>query len=327
MKETIRWGIVGPGKIAQSFAKDLAFVPEGRLVAVASRSMERATAFAQEYGADKAYGSYEALFKSKEVDVVYIATPHNSHEALSIAAMEHGKHVLCEKPMGVTRTQVERMVASSVKNGVFLMEALWSRFNPSIQKVKELVENGKIGVIGHLRADFAFYALDRSEDGRLLNPNLAGGSLLDIGIYPAFLAYLMLGMPKKILSAANFYKTGVEMQTAMIFEYETCQALLYSGLNATSEMRAEIAGSKGTAYLHPRWHEAPGYSLAMDDVVEDILLPVTGKGYAHEIEEVHYCLRNGKIQSDLWSHQNSIDLITILDSVRNQNNIKFTFEK
>ncbi len=327
MEEKIRWGIVGPGKIAHSFAKDLALVPDGRLVAVASRSLERAREFAHGYGAEKLFGSYDALFKSDEIDVVYIATPHNSHEEASIAAMDHGKHVLCEKPMGVNLQQVKRMVASSERNKVFLMEALWSRFNPSIRKVKELVAAGEIGTIGHLHADFAFYALDRSEEGRLLNLDLAGGSVLDIGIYPVFLSYLMLGMPERILSSSKFHKTGVEIQTSMIFEYETAQALLYSGLNGKSDMRAEIAGSKGSVYLHPRWHEAPGFSLEKGDTSEEIILPTTGKGYAHEIEEVHRCLRIGKTQSDLWSHRNSIDLITLLDTIREQNNIKFAFEQ
>lgn len=326
MEEKIRWGIVGPGKIAHSFAQDLALVPDGRLEAVASRNLQRATEFAKEYGAVKTFDSYEALFVCKDVDVVYIATPHNYHEEHSIAAMDHGKHVLCEKPLGINLKQVNRMIASSIKNNVFLMEALWSRFNPSIQKTKELVDTGKIGTLSYLHADFAFYALDRSEQGRLLNTELAGGSLLDIGIYPIFLSYLLLGMPKKIQSASKLYKTGVELQTSMIFEYENAQAMLYSGLNSKSEMKAEISGSEGSIFIHPRWHEAQGISLEKEGQLEEIALPTTGKGYTYEIEEVHRCLRNGKTQSDIWSHQNSIDLITLLDTVRNQNNIKFTFD-
>ncbi|NHF59222.1 Gfo/Idh/MocA family oxidoreductase [Flavobacteriaceae bacterium TP-CH-4] len=327
MAETIRWGILGPGKIAHSFANDLKLVDGGVLTAVASRSLDRATSFATEYGAEYAFGSYEALLKSSEVDVVYIATPHTGHEEWAIKAMEHGKHVLCEKPLGVNHGQVQNMVGTAKDKNVFLMEALWSRFNPSIKKIKEWVDVGKLGKIRYLHADFAFYGLDRDEKGRLLTPELAGGSLLDIGIYPIFLAYLILGMPEKILSCSNFYKTGAEVQTSMIFKYGSAQALLYSGLTSSSEMRAEIQGSNGSIFLEPRWHETQGFTVVLNDQKERNDLPTTGKGYAHEIEEVHACLGSGKLQSGLWNHQNSLDLISLMDKVRKQTGIVFPFER
>ena len=322
----IKWGIVGAGNIAHSFSKDLALVNGGKLVSVASRNLEKAQVFADEYGAPNAFGSYEELFKSNTVDVIYLATPHTSHADLSIAAMKAGNAVLCEKPMGVNKPEVVEMVKVAKDNNVFLMEALWSRFNPTIKKVKELVDNGTIGDIGYLHADFAFYALDREENGRLLNPDLAGGSLLDIGIYPIFLAYLMLGMPKDIKASANFYKTGVEMQCSMIFNYDNAQAILYSGLNSDSEKKAEIAGSKGSIFIHPRWHETTGYTIEKDGESTSNEVGKMGKGYVHEIEEVQNCLTSGKKQSDLWSHQNSLDLIEIMDSVRKLTGIVFPFE-
>ena len=322
----IKWGIVGAGNIAHSFSKDLALVNGGKLVSVASRNLEKAQAFADEYDAPNAYGSYEELFNSKTVDVIYLATPHTSHANLSIAAMKAGNAVLCEKPMGVNISEVEQMVAVAKENNVFLMEALWTRFNPTIKKVKELVDNGTIGDIGYLHADFAFYALDRDENGRLLNPDLAGGSLLDIGIYPIFLAYLMLGLPKDIKASSNFYKTGVEMQCSMIFNYDNAQAILYSGLNSNSENKAEIAGSEGSIFIHPRWHETTGYTIEKDGESTSNEVGKRGKGYVHEIEEVQDCLASGKKQSDLWSHQNSLDLIEIMDSVRKLTGIVFPFE-
>lgn len=326
MSANIRWGIVGLGSIAHTFAKDLALVQGGTLTAIASRSLQRSAEFGAIYGVKHVFGSYDELFASNTVDVIYIASTHNHHEALSIAAMNHGKHVLCEKPLGVNLSQVKNMIACAKRNKVFFMEALWSRFNPSIQKVAHLVESGAIGKIGYLHADFAFYALERKEDSRLLNPDLAGGSLLDIGVYPIFLSYLLLGFPKKIQSASKFYKTGVEIQTAILFDYEEAQAMLYSGLTSKSEMRAEIAGSKGSIYIHPRWHETQGFSMEIDGETETVSLPTIGKGYTYEIQEVHQCLNENKLQSDLWSHQNSLDLITLLDMVRAQNDIKFTFE-
>ena len=322
----IKWGIVGAGNIAHSFSKDLALVDGGQLVSVASRSLEKARTFAKEYGAPYAFGSYEELFHSNTVDIIYLATPHTSHADLSIAAMKAGNAVLCEKPLGVNASEVQAMVAAAKENNVFLMEALWSRFNPTIKKVKELVDNGTIGDIGYLHSDFAFYALDRDENGRLLNPDLAGGSLLDIGIYPIFLAYLLLGMPKDIKATANFYKTGVEVQCSMILNYDNAQAILYSGLNSNSEKKSEIAGSKGTIFIHPRWHETTGFTLEKDGEVVSNELGKRGKGYVHEIEEVHDCLNSGKKESALWSHQNSLDLITIMDTVREKTGIVFPFE-
>jgi predicted dehydrogenase len=322
----IKWGIVGAGNIAHSFSKDLALVSGGELTAVASRNLDKAQSFATEYGAPNAYGSYEELFNSKMVDVIYIATPHTTHARLSIAAMKAGKSVLCEKPLGVNKGEVEEMIKVAKENKVFFMEALWTRFNPTIKKVKELVDNGTIGDIGYMHADFAFFALDRDENGRLLNPELAGGSLLDIGIYPIFLSYLMLGMPKDIKASANFHKTGVEVQISMIFNYEKAQAILYSGLNSNSEKKAEIAGSKGSIFVHPRWHETSGYTLEIDGDSSVVEVGKVGKGYTYEIEEVHNCLNAGKTESELWSHQNSRDLIEIMDTVRNKVGIVFPFE-
>lgn len=326
MSTEIRWGIVGLGKIADTFARDLALVPDANLVAVASRSLQKAEDFKSKQRAANAFGSYEALFNCSEVDVVYIATPHSHHAQLALEAMEYGKHVLCEKPMGVNREQTAGMLNRASEKQVFFMEALWSRFMPAIVRAKELVDSGTLGDIRYIHADFAFFALDRDPEGRLLNPELAGGSLLDIGIYPVFLSYLMLGKPDKIQSVSKFHETGAEIETSMIFEYPGAQALLYSGLGCNSEMKAMVCGTKGTVYIHPRWHESQELTLELGGEAQSIALPKSGKGYVHEIQEVHNCLRAGALQSKAWSHQNSLDLIEILDLVRSQNGIHFPFE-
>ena len=326
MDNSIRWGIAGPGNIAHKFAEDIKLVSGGKLTAVGSRTLERAESFAQQHDAHLAFGSYQELFNCPEVDVVYIATPHTSHAELSIAAMNSGKHVLCEKPLATNSSDVEQMISVAEANNVFLMEALWSRFNPSVLAVLDHVRNGDIGEVKYINADFAFYSLDRSEEGRLLNPALAGGSILDIGIYPIFLAYLILGVPEQILATSNFYKTGVEIQTSMIFSYPKAQAVLYSGLNSKSEMKAEISGTKGSLFLDPRWHEASGYIIELTDESGHFDLPTNGNGYTYEIEEVQRCLQSGITQSTLWSHQNSRDLILIMDQIREQANVVFPFE-
>ncbi|NJB69659.1 putative dehydrogenase [Saonia flava] len=326
MKEKIRWGIIGLGGIAKKFADDLKLVDDGQLVAVASRSLDKAKAFAKDYNVKNAFGSYDELFKFPDVDVLYIATPHDSHAELSIAAMTNGKHILCEKPVAVNRKDVEKMVAASKANNLFLMEAMWSRFNPSIIKVKELIDDGAIGDVAYVNSDFTYYGLDRDEEGRILNPELAGGSILDIGIYPIFLAYLILGKPNEIIARSNFYKTGVEIQTSMIFDYENSQAILHSGFATDLQVKGKISGSKGSLVLHPMWHMAQGYSIEKGGAVQDFKLPTLGMGYSYEIIEVHNCLRAGKLESDLWSHQNSLDLMELMDEVRRQVGVVFPFE-
>ncbi|PKB44587.1 putative dehydrogenase [Cellulophaga sp. RHA19] len=326
MREKIGWGIVGLGNIAEKFAKDLALVNTGKLVSISSRSKTKVQDFAAKHNVKNSYNNAQDLFNCADVDVVYIATPHTLHKELSIMAMNSGKHVLCEKPMGVNTKQVKNMIAASVKNNVFLMEALWSRFLPSIQKVKQIVDAKELGEISYIKSDFAFYGLDRAEESRLLNPNLAGGSLLDIGIYPVFLAYLLLGKPNEIIATANFYKTGVEKQVSIIFKYDNAQAHLYSALTANTETSSEIAGDKGLLKLETRWHEAEGYYIEKSREKEYFKTPKLGVGYTYEIEEVHKCITNNQIESKLWSHQNSLDLIQLLDQIREKTNIVFPFE-
>lgn len=326
MATNIRWGIVGLGKIAATFARDLALVPDAELTAVASRNSDKAQAFGSKHQSSYAFGSYEALFACDEVDVVYIATPHSHHAQLALQAMDHGKHVLCEKPMGVNKKQTQQIVDKAREKQVFCMEALWSRFIPAIVKAKELAASGTLGDLRYIHADFAFYALDREQEGRLLNPALAGGSLLDIGLYPIFLSYLFLGKPKQIQCTSQFHATGAEIQSSMLLDYSDAQAVLFSGFTCNSEMKAMICGTQGTIYLHPRWHEAPGLSIQLGDSLESIEVPKQGKGYVHEIQEVHQCLKNGQLESHKWSHQNSLDLVEILDTVREKGGIRFPFE-
>lgn len=326
MANSVGWGIIGLGNIAKKFAADLSLVNDAALMAVASRSLVKAKAFREEFKVPYAFDSYEALLDCAEVEVVYIALPHTEHFQWSLKAMERGKHVLCEKPAGIDRDQVEKMIEASKKNKVFFMEALWSRFIPSIQEIKKSVDTGEVGEIVYLHADFAFYGLDRDPKGRLLNPDLAGGSLLDIGIYPVFLAYLILGMPDNIEANAKFLESGTEVQMAMVFSYPGAHALLFSGLGTTSPMTATICGTDGTFEIHPRWHETEGFTLTTDGQKEEFEFPKVGKGYTYEIEEVHSCLAEQRLESRLWSHRNSLELITLLDRIREIAGVRFPFE-
>ncbi|RNC88649.1 MAG: gfo/Idh/MocA family oxidoreductase [Allomuricauda sp.] len=322
----IRWGLVGLGNIAKLFAEDLALVSEAELIAVASTDRNRAKEFAYAYGAAKFYGSYEALFNDKEVDIVYVATYHHTHAEVSIKAMNAGKHVLCEKPIATNHIDALAMIKASERNKVFFMEAFWSRFNPSIRKVKSLVEDDEIGKLKYLNAEFSFHVLNSDPKGRMLNPDLAGGSLLDMGVYPIFLSYLLLGKPTEILARSNFYKTGAEIQTAMIFQYKNAQAILYSGFANNTDMKAKIAGENGEIYITPVWHETQGFVLKKEGGEKYHDLPTKGKGFTYEIEECHCCINAAKKQSQNWSHENSFELISIVDEVRKQAGISFPFE-
>ena len=316
MGTKIKWGIIGLGKIAQKFANDLRFLENIELEAVASRDLAKAEVFATTYHSKKFYGSYEALMQDKFVDIVYIATPHNSHAQIAILALEHKKAVLCEKPFAINKEQVFNMVEASKKHNMFLMEALWTRFLPAIKKIKSTVENGEIGEIKYLNADFSFKAHPSIQ--RIYDKELGGGSILDIGIYPIFLAYLILGMPNKIIAKAHFFESGADSQVSIIFDYKNAQAVLFSSFNSNSKREAKISGTLGEIIIDSPWNEASSFSLVKGNLEEKISLPISGKGFTHQIAECNSCLLENRTQSNLWSHQNSLELITLLDAVRKE---------
>ena len=325
MTKQIRWGIIGSGKIANRFASDLELIDGAQLVAVASRSEERAKMFAEVNNVEKYYGSYDALFEDSEVDILYIATPHDSHMEHSINAMNAGKHVLCEKPIAVNKSQLQKMLEASKRNQVFLMEALWTRFNPSMLAVLEEIKSGTIGEVNYINADFCFYK-EAPPESRMFNMNLAGGSLLDVGIYPIFLAYLIFGYPKEILATARFHETGADLHTSALLKYDEGIASINSGFTSKSDMSAKIYGTKGSIMMNEPWHHTDGYQIVKGGSSEVHHHPLKGRGFSYEIEECNKCIRNNQLESDLWSHQNSLDLISILDKVRAVIGLRYPFE-
>lgn len=319
----IKWGIIGLGNIANQFADDLLLLEEAEIVAVASRNKDKAAEFAKKYNCHKGYDSYEALFADTNVDIVYIATPHDSHAELSIKAMQSGKHVLCEKPMSLSYPDAIRMIETSIKHNTFFMEAFWTRFLPSVKEVLEKVNKGIIGDIKDVKADFAFYA-DEKQGGRLFNKNQGGGALFDIGVYPLFLSYIMLGIPKEIIAKSIYNANGIDLQTAMVLQYESAQAILHASIVSESDMKATLSGTEGTIVLNAPWFVADGYSLFKDNQETVFSLPNLGKGYTYEAMECHKCIRNNQIESQLWSHQNSLDLSRIVEEIKNQIGLSFS---
>jgi len=321
----LKWGILGCGKIANKFAEDLALAEGSELYAVASRSGNKAQLFAKEHGASTFYKNYQALCDDPAVDIIYVATPHNSHLQYGLMVMEAGKHLLCEKPLAVNEAQVSKLVYTARSNGVFMMEAMWSRFNPSIEEVKQKIVKGEVGAITYINADFNFQ-LDYDPTSRLYNPELAGGALLDIGVYPLFLSYLILGQPKEIISKAHKHENGVDVQTSAILHYENAQAILNFGLCNSAKMDASVNGEKGSYIFYPRWHETQGYSTFVDGMSKEFPKPTIGKGFTYEIQECEKCINCGKVESSKWSHDDSLNLIKMCDEIRRQNGITYPFE-
>ena len=318
----IRWGIIGLGNIANQFATDLKLIEEAELVAVASRSIDKANEFAVRHNCTNFYGMYDELFSDEQVDIIYIATPHDSHAELSIKAMENGKHVLCEKPLSLSYNDALRMTEASKKHNKFFMEAFWTRFIPSIKELLAKVKNGEIGEVKYVNADFAF--INRELGTRLTDKKLGGGALYDIGVYPLFLSYVALGIPKEIIAKSTYHTTGVDLQTTMILQYESAQAVLHAGLVSASDMKATISGTVGRIDVDSPWFMTEGYSIIKYEQEEKFNIPNIGKGYAHEAIECHDCIKNNQIESKLWSHQNSLDLSKITEDVRKQIGLKFS---
>ena len=322
MSEKIAWGILGLGGIAHKFVKDLALVDGAKLQAVASSSKERAIAFAHEYNALTAYGSYEALYADPAVEVICSCAA----TLFALIALNAGKAVLCEKPMGINVQQLKAMIALANAKKVFLMEAFWSRFNPALLEAKRQIEQGRIGDLRYVNASFAMPRWKDKPEGRLLNLAKGGGSLLDIGVYPVFLAYFLLGKPKEIVAKAIFNPQGTEIQSSIVFSYSHAQAQLYSSLTHPFTMEAKVYGEKGELTIIPTWHESEALSWKIDQGIELEKHPKKGKGYVHEIEEVHHCLLNQKEESENWSLQDSLNLIELMDEIRQQVGVVFPQE-
>ncbi|SCY29781.1 Predicted dehydrogenase [Flavobacterium anhuiense] len=320
---SIKWGIVGLGNIASQFASDLLLIENAELTAVASRDFTKAEEFGGKFNALRMYNSYDLLFEDLEVEIVYIATPHNSHAELSIKALEKGKHVLCEKPMALSYQDAQRMVEASKKNNAFFMEAFWTRFIPSIQNLLQKIGNGIIGDVNYIKADFAFHGSE-TENKRLFDKELGGGALFDIGVYPLFLSYIVLGKPKEILAKTIKHKNDIDLQTSMILQYETAQSVLHASIVSESDMKAIISGTKGRIELNAPWFIADGYSLFINEEKEaTFTFPALGKGYSHEIIECQNCILNNEIESKLWSHQNCLDLSRIVEEIKTQVKLPF----
>lgn len=325
MGEKIRWGILGCGKIAAKFASDLRLVKDAMLVAVASRDAEKAAEFGRTFGAQLVFDNYNALAASA-IDIVYVATPHTFHHEHTMLCLSAKKAVLCEKPFAMNRRQAEEMIRAAKSNGVFVMEAFWSKFLPQYRKVIELVNGGAIGSITWIQADFGFKAPE-PVPARLWDPLLGGGSLLDIGIYPVFLAQSLLGKPEDINAQVTLYPSGVDQQCVITMKHKNgALSSLSSTFCVDTPVQAVIAGTEGRIELRNRFHNPLAQVfLAKDrDVIQEIeVYREDGHGYQFEAQHVTDCLVNKLTESPVLTFQDTLDLIETLDRIRATCGIKY----
>jgi predicted dehydrogenase len=318
--ETIRWGILGCGRIARKFASDLTLVEGAELSAVAARNFENARAFANEFPARHVHGSYEDLVSNPDVDVIYIASPHALHHEQTLLCLNHQKAVLCEKAFALNLRQAKEMVAVSRNRKVFLMEALWSKFLPQYQKVQELIATGELGDIKSILVNFGFIP-QPPVPPRLYDPALGGGSLLDIGIYNVFLVLSILGRPDIIEASMTPSPEGVDEQCVSLFKYKNgAMAQLFSSLLSNLGTDADINGTQSRVRLTARFY-APSATIELYRGREDSreIIPVHkegGAGYQYEARHVGECLRKGLIESPVMSHNDSLLIMETMDRIR-----------
>jgi len=326
MKGKIGWGFIGAGSIANRFIKDLQMVPEAYLAAVASRNFENAKAFADHYGV-KAYSDYKDVILDENVDILYIATPHALHMENTLTALSMGKPVLCEKPMAPNALQVRKMVSKAREAGVYLMEGMWTRFFPAMHQVRKWLENGEIGRVHLVQADFGF-STDIDPSSRLFNPNLAGGSLLDVGVYTISFVSMVFGKkPDRIFSMADMTPTGVDARMNCILSYEGGgMASLFSAICTETPQEARIIGEKGYIIIPHFWSPKKAFLYKGGRIVEEFYQDHPGEGFHFEIAAVHEDLRAGRLENSLMPLTESIEIAETMDSIRKQWGLHYPFE-
>jgi predicted dehydrogenase len=328
MPKSVRWGILGPGGIARAFATGLRDVPGATLAAVGSRDQAKSEAFAKEFGGGRAHGSYEALAADPGVDAIYIATPHPMHLAGATLCLEAGKAVLCEKPLTVNAREAEQLIAVARRRNVFLMEAMWTRFLPAIAQVRAWLKAGAIGEPRMVSADFGFRC-GGDPKSRLMAPELAGGGLLDVGVYTVAFAQMVFGVPpKEIRALAHIGETGVDEQNAMACSWPGGQlAVLTSAVRTSTPQEARIAGTAGSIHVPGFWHARSATLHRDGKPAETAEPPFSGNGYNYQAIEVARCLEQGLTESPIIPLDESLAIQRVMDEARRQFGLAYPFEK
>jgi predicted dehydrogenase len=323
----LRWGILGTGNIAARFAADLRLSEHGELAAIGSRSRQRAKAFADRTSAPRLYTNHADLLSAPDIDAVYIAVPHSAHRDVALAAIESGKAVLVEKPFTLNRAQAEELVTAARARGVFLMEAMWTRFLPHMARIRSLLADGRLGDVRLLTAEHGVW-FEHNPAHRMFDPHLGGGALLDLGVYPVSFASMVLGDPSSVTAVSQFGDTGVDAQTAVVLRYEQGrQAVATNTMEAWLTNRATIAGTAARIDIEGMWYRATSFTLTeRTGAVERYEFPVDGTGLRFQAEEVARCVRAGLRESPVMPLDESCRIMGTLDEIRAQIGLKYPGE-
>ncbi len=319
MTNRIGWGILATGGIAQKFAADLVRLPDAELVAVGSRTRAAAADFGARFDAKRSYGSYQEVVDDPEVDVVYVATPHALHQANASLALAAGKAVLCEKPLTLNAAEARALIDQARDAELFLMEAVWMRFFPIFDELRRLLAEEALGQLHTLCADFGIRPR-YDPKGRLFDPALGGGTLLDLGVYPLSLASLVFGRPARVASLAQLGETGVDEQAGIVLGYaDGALAALYTSFHADTPVEAVLSGERGRIKLHRPFHHPTRLTLALAGEPERFIEhPHEGHGYQFEAQAVMDCLRAGKTESERMPLDESLAVMKTMDEIRAQ---------
>ena len=319
-----RWGILATGSIASQLAEALNMSGEAEVLAVASRTQESADAFGERWDIPRRYPSYEELAQDPDVDVIYIATPHNLHYENMLMCLGAGKHVLCEKPLTLNAAQAAECITMARKKGLFLMEAIWMRFFPAIKQVQEWVQTGEIGQVRMVHADFCI-DIPYDPAGRLYDPALGGGALLDLGIYPLSFSTLLLGFPKEIDGQAVMSPTGVDELTSFSMQYQNgVLAHLSCSSRVHKPVEAFVTGTQGYIKVHEHFFFPDRLTLnKYNQEPQEVHLPYRGNGYIYEVEEVHACLKAGQIESAIMPLDDSFKQMKLMDTLREKWGLRY----
>jgi predicted dehydrogenase len=323
----LRWAIIGTGGIATAFADDLRLSDAGELVAVVSRTAERAEAFAARTSAPRFYSDVAEMLASDDIDAVYVAVPHSGHRDSAVPAIEAGKAVLVEKPFTINRGQAEELVKLARSNGVFLMEAMWTRFLPHIVRIRELLAQGRLGDLRTVVAEHGVW-FDYDPAHRLFDPHLGGGALLDLGVYPVSFASMVFGTPSSVQATAQFGRTGVDGQTAVVLKYEDGrQAVATTTMETWLANRASIAGTDARIDIDTTWYRPTSFTLTeRTGAVERYEFPEPGNGLRYQAEEVARCVRAGLLESSVMPLDESCEIMGTMDEVRAQIGLRYPDE-
>jgi predicted dehydrogenase len=316
VKSSVRWGILGTGGIARDFVTDLKLTDSGRVAAVGSRRQESADRFGDEFAIAARHASYESLVADPEVDVIYVATPHPMHHDNAILALRAGKHVLVEKPFTMNAQEAREVVEVARESGLFAMEAMWTRFLPHIAAIREWLAQGLLGDIVTVSADHGqWFAED--PDFRLFAPELGGGALLDLGVYPVSFASMVLGTPNRIAAMSDPAFTGVDAQTSMLFGYDSgAQAVLTCTLRAVSPTRAAIVGTEARIEIEGSFYAPAAVTLIPRMGAQTrVELAHEGRGLRHQADEVARRLAAGEVESPLMPLDETISIMQTMDAV------------